>query len=130
MKRNISRIILSLPIVLLIISTLVIAGITAYGEIIIDDAMLVTESEDDYTYNELKYTIEDGGIKITSCDKESTEVVVPDKIDGKTVVKIGDAAFYNCSKLTKVQPSGTIEEIGQQAFEGCSALAEISIPQK
>lgn len=60
MKRNISRIILSLPIVLLIISTLVIAGITAYGEIIIDDAMLVTESEDDYTYNELKYTIEDG----------------------------------------------------------------------
>lgn len=70
------------------------------------------------------------GIKITSCDKESTEVVVPDKIDGKTVVKIGDAAFYNCSKLTKVQLPGTIEEIGQQAFEGCSALAEISIPQK
>ena len=44
------------------------------------------------------------------------------------VTKIGDRAFYNKSKMTKIILPETITEIGWQAFGNCKSLKEIDIP--
>ena len=44
------------------------------------------------------------------------------------VTKIGERAFYNKSKMTKIILPETITEIGWQAFGNCKNLKEIDIP--
>lgn len=51
---------------------------------------------------------------------------IPAYIDGLPVRKIGDAAFIQCTKLTRVSIPGTVREIGDRAFADCWQLAEIS----
>ncbi len=77
-------------------------------------------------------------LTITSCDKEATEVVLPEYIDGKPVVGIGAYAFEDCKKLLCVKVPNDGEsfldyefmgfEIGDQAFSGCTSLKDIDIP--
>ena len=88
----------------------------------------------------------------------STDVVVPNKIDGYTVIwcmdgafsndknldsiataitsvkipntvtYIGSRAFAGCTKLTKVEIPNSVTEIGGQAFADCPALTSVTIP--
>lgn len=44
------------------------------------------------------------------------------------VRKIGDYAFYNCSKLTTLNLGQDLEEIGKQAFDGCSNITKLTLP--
>ena len=44
------------------------------------------------------------------------------------VTKIGDFAFYNCSKLTSLTIPISVVSIGSSAFYGCSGLTSVSIP--
>lgn len=78
-------------------------------------------------------------------------VVIPDKIDGKSVTRIGayafskgtgmvsvvipegvysigDHAFSDQHQLVSVTLPGTMTSIGDQAFSGCSSLSSISLP--
>lgn len=49
---------------------------------------------------------------------------------GKYVTKIGDNAFYGCSKLTTVTFKGSkVTKIGARAFKKCSSLKSISLPK-
>lgn len=51
-------------------------------------------------------------------------------IISKSVIKIGDYAFYKCSTLRNVsfeEPS-SLKEIGKFAFYGCSALTDFKVP--
>jgi hypothetical protein len=61
-------------------------------------------------------------------DAEATEAVVPEKIGGRSVTKIGAAAFADCASLTKVELPQGVREIGSNAFGGCSALTTITLP--
>ncbi len=45
----------------------------------------------------------------------------------KTVVKIGDSAFYYCYQLTQVQMYNTVTTIGQEAFAYCWNLKKIRL---
>ena len=45
------------------------------------------------------------------------------------VIKIGDYAFYNCSKLTNIIIPEEVTSIGNYAFYGCSSLTSITIPE-
>ena len=47
---------------------------------------------------------------------------------GSSVTSIGDAAFYNCSKLTSVVILNGVTSIGGTAFAMCSSLTSIVIP--
>ena len=42
--------------------------------------------------------------------------------------KIGDYAFYNCSRLTSLNLPDGITEIGRSAFQGCSGLTSVNLP--
>lgn len=70
---------------------------------------------------ESDFTIEDGVlIKYTGSD---STVDIP-----SGVTKIGDRAFYACSRLTSVTIPNGVTNIGYYAFEHCSNLTTIDIP--
>ncbi len=53
--------------------------------------------------NDYKYTaLEDGSIEITGYNGEDTNVIIPDEIDGKKVIRIESSAFEGCSSLTHI----------------------------
>ena len=55
--------------------------------------------------------------------KEMKSVTIP-----STVIKIGDKAFYRCSKLEYIEIPDTINSIGYRAFSHCEGLTSITIP--
>ncbi len=80
--------------------------------------------------NNVEYTVT--AIAAEAFDGEAiTSVIVP-----KTVVSIGEKAFFNCASLASVtletkaatNQTSDLESIGEHAFDGCSSLAEIVIP--
>ena len=59
-----------------------------------------------------------------------TELVVPEKIDGKNVIHIYDWAFstYRGSSITSIAIPDSVTSIGEGAFYYCASLANIIIP--
>ena len=46
----------------------------------------------------------------------------------KGATKIGDTAFYNCTKITEIEIPDSISEIGSLAFYNCNMLKKVKIP--
>ena len=88
------------------------------------------------TFNETwRYANVEGGIELTLYTGTDTEIVIPEKVDGKNVVKIGDYLFGQSNSnpnttITKVDMSKAInlKTIVDNAFFGCSSLTSITIP--
>ena len=82
------------------------------------------ESEDYY------YTInEDGTATITGVSNPSFwQLEIPSEIDGHNVSCIGEGAFYNCTRLERVQLPNSIKSIDKAAFYNCKMLSEINFP--
>ena len=58
----------------------------------------------------------------------STNIVTPYYYKGRKVTSIDSSAFLNCSKLTSVTVSNSVNDIGIGAFNGCSSLESLIIP--
>lgn len=77
-------------------------------------------------------------IAISTQLKNEKNVVIPSEIDGYTVTKIDDYAFYRItrlltftvksSKMKTLEIPNTVVEIGKNAFYQCGKLEEINIP--
>jgi len=76
---------------------------------------------------QFKYTKENNGITITKYIGTSTDVTIPDKIDGLSVLTIGENAFASSSVKRVVIPEG-IKMIDWFAFSSCTQLTEIKLP--
>ena len=59
----------------------------------------------------------------------SSIVKIPETVDGKTVVRIGDRAFKNCRQLWSVQIPDTVTVIGKEAFDGCKNLYRVKLSE-
>ena len=81
-------------------------------------------SAEDFEYKEL----EDGTLEITGYKGSDTKVVVPAKIDGKTVTSIGEVAFKGRSDMTGIELPSGLTNISRYAFGSCSSLTSIRIP--
>ncbi|MCR5629234.1 leucine-rich repeat protein [Eubacterium sp.] len=102
------------------------------------------------TFDEFRYKEVEGGIEIIGGPDEG-DIVIPDTIDSKPVVSIGDTAFYvaritgvtipksvttlergsfkYCKELKYVKIIGSgIKTIGEESFEGCESLSSINLP--
>ena len=56
----------------------------------------------------------------------STDLTIPESINNKIIAKIGDNAFANQTRITKIILPDTVESIGENAFSGCINLNSIS----
>jgi len=102
------------------------------------------------TFDEFRYKEVEGGIEIIGGPDEG-DIVIPDTIDSKPVVSIGDTAFYvaritgvtipesvttlergsfkYCKELKYVKFKGSgIKTIGEESFESCESLSSINLP--
>ena len=55
------------------------------------------------------------------------QLIIPDKIDGKTVTKIGDEVFKN-NTFTSITLNQSLQSIGSKAFEYSNGITSITIP--
>lgn len=115
---------------------------------------MVSETDASYNANpvtDFEYKENDDGITVTKYIGESTELVIPETIDGKPVTEIGYAfsmfkpitslripdtvhtigsgAFDFCDDLKSVQFSAGLITIGPHAFRGCKRLESIELPE-
>ncbi len=58
----------------------------------------------------------------------TTEVYIPESIQGYKVTAIGDKAFENQTALTYISIPNTVTSIGTRAFYGCTGLTEFTVP--
>lgn len=84
------------------------------------------------------YVVSGGEVTINGYKGTSTDVVVPEKINGYPVTKLGMGAFYNYNssvitdryskvKITSIELPSTLREIGNEAFN-LSGITSITIP--
>ena len=88
-----------------------------------DNGYAEEKENEDYTYVE-----KNSKITITKYKGKETELTIPNIIDGKPVVEIGENAFSNCSSLTNIEIPSGVTSIGDYAFSNCSSLRSIEIP--
>ena len=62
-------------------------------------------------------------------DFKSTELTIPEYINGYKVTTIGENAFSECTGLTKLVIPETTKTIGDRAFYGCTGLTEFTVPE-
>lgn len=76
--------------------------------------------------SDFEYTIsESGEVQITKYVGRDSTVVIPAQIEEKTVVSIGEKAFYESTITSLVMPD-TITEVGYLAFCGCKSLEKVT----
>ena len=81
------------------------------------------------TYGNFEYSVrDDGTVEITGYSGSVEKVDIPEKIDGKSVTRIGDRAFYDCSSLASIMLPDGVTSIGDWAFYDCSSLTSITLP--
>lgn len=56
---------------------------------------------------------------------DGNDLLIPEKIDGLPVVKIGDAAFSECKELYSVSLPDCLQFIGENAFSSCCNLKKV-----
>lgn len=92
-----------------------------------DETALIIE----YTGNESdwKYSVlDDGTVAITDYTGNESEIILPSKLQGKTVTQINTEAFHENSNLTSVTIPNSVTSIGDSAFAFCGSLTTITIP--
>ena len=93
-------------------------------------APLSFSAADDYkVYNHLKYRIIKNDYVVITGYVEGIDknLVIPKKIEGYSVTKIGYEAFRNCTSLASVTIPDSVTEIEHSAFSDCASLTDLTI---
>ena len=78
-----------------------------------------------------EYSLDDDkNATITAYNGYSSSLVIPTKIDGYTVTKIGDRAFANNTRLVMVVIPDSVTKVESFAFSNCTNLSKISLSKK
>ena len=76
------------------------------------------------------FMLDDGVLHFRGTSHDgSTELVIPETVNGMAVTAISEDCFEDCTYLTAVHLPDTLEAIGEGAFQGCTGLRGISIPE-
>ena len=68
------------------------------------------------------------GFKKDAEQEKNSTLVLPEQIDGKPLIEIGENAFGECYNLEEVIIPDTVTKIGNTAFQWCYNLRNITIP--
>lgn len=72
--------------------------------------------------SKFEYEEVEGGISITDYNGNDEIVVIPETINGKTVISIGKNAFVNNNTIRGLKLADTVHTIGSSAFMNCFEL--------
>ena len=90
-------------------------------------ARLTVEVVTEIVANDVCYSIiDEKTVSIKSYSGSAAALVIPQEIEGYTVVAVGDSAFENNTTLTSIDLPDTIEVIGKRAFANCTSLSEMN----
>ena len=67
-----------------------------------------------------------GGVRLTAYLGTETELTLPEKLDGKHVIEIGQGCFRD-SDVTEVTVPHGIRVVGEEAFYGCADLKKVNL---
>ena len=73
------------------------------------------------------YEVSGNKVTITGYTGDAESITIPEKIDGKSVVAIGDYAFEYNTTIESVSIPKSVESIGDGAFWGCESLDKITV---
>ena len=97
----------------------------------VDAADITEENYKDYPVTpeeEFDYIGEEGkGIYIKSCSSDDPVIIVPETINGRTVVGLWRGAFFNMPELVAVSLPDTVVEIGDCCFQMSSKLKYVNL---
>ena len=74
-----------------------------------------------------EYTLSGSNATITKYTGTETNLIIPDTIDGYSVVTIGEYAFQNCTALQNVTIPDSVTSIGRCAFQDCTNLSSVTL---
>ncbi len=103
------------------------AELLSQNQLQIATAILPPTEKDALDY--LSYNVTDGGVRITDCDRDAVNIVIPDTIEGKPVTVIDWYAFERCDKLQSITIPDTVTHISRYAFAHCISLETVNMPQ-
>ncbi len=109
-------------------------GITRNSKFIVcarcgEEIALEAQSSDQlYTAGDYTWFQSGSGVVIAKYTGNAGNLVVPEQLDKRSVVGIGDYAFNDCDSLTTVKLPSGVAGIGDYAFCNCVNLTAIDIP--
>ena len=105
------------------------AVLTAFVAIFVLCALVLPNSAQAATVDDLTYEITNGEVTITDCNEDASgKLIIPDTIEGYPVTSIGKEAFKSCTALTSVTIGNGVTSIGSYSFSRCSSLIVVTIP--
>ncbi len=76
----------------------------------------------------LMYIHDKDGVLILSCDKSiSGDIIIPDKIENRPVIRLGTDSFKGCKKITSVIIPNSVTSIEDNTFGDCENLEMVTI---
>jgi hypothetical protein len=84
----------------------------------------------DFVYNNLKFAITSSTtakVVGTTASTPSGNWAIPTVANGYNITAIGNSAFLNCNKITKITIGSSVTTIESTAFEGCTGLERVTI---
>ena len=122
---------LSLVLIMGILFTLPLSVSAKTSDLVL--AQKTQEIDDNYeeytTASGFEYKIVDNAAVITGYTEDETDIVIPDKIEGYSVLAIDDYAFSWQDDLLTVKIPEGITSIGEYAFAWCGSLTSVEIPE-
>ncbi len=88
---------------------------------------VMAETSGDYEYSVSSY---DGTATITRYNGSEKSPVIPKKLNGYAVVRIGEAAFKGNPSIESITIPEYIDYVGKEAFMSCSALKTVKWDSK
>lgn len=99
-------------------------------ESILEETDAGTEDDAEFlgTSGDYEYSLVSGGVEITKFNGKGPSVTIPQSINGRNVVSIGESAFRDNTTITSVEIPDTVLKIGDFAFEDCKYLSKVKLP--
>ena len=95
---------------------------------IVAAVMLLFGGVNEVNGDPLTYEVVEDTVTIKDCKEAvSGALAIPSIYEGKKVTRIGDWAFYGCTKLTSVTIRDSVTGIGYAAFSKCDSLKSIDV---
>lgn len=100
--------------------------VTGGGKTIVSEIAVTDEKDTTIILNEVTYTInEDNTLTVKSYSGSASSLVIPQTVEGMTVIIIGESAFEGNTNLRSIDLPDTIQVIGKAAFKNCTNLSEM-----